>query len=82
MSQTAAPLALTDDDRAELGRWSQGRLPWLAERARATLARHSGLRDPGNVDTDQLARYQDAFRRYDIATLVGMIRVEASQAAS
>src|SRR6516164_5912971 len=31
MSQTAAPLVLTDDDRAELGRWSQGRLPWLAE---------------------------------------------------
>jgi RNA polymerase sigma-70 factor (ECF subfamily) len=52
------------------------------QRARATLARQSGLRDPGNVDADQLARYQDAFRRYDIATLVGMIRVEASQAAS
>jgi len=52
------------------------------QRARATLARQSGLRDPGNVDADQLARYQDAFRRYDIATLVGIIRVEASQAAS
>src|SRR5215470_12531452 len=38
MSQTAAPLALSDDDRAELGRWSQGRLPWLAERARIVLA--------------------------------------------
>ena len=52
------------------------------QRARATLARQPGLRDPGNVDADQLARYQDAFQRYDIATLVGMIRVEASQAAS
>jgi transposase-like protein/transposase/transcriptional regulator with XRE-family HTH domain len=31
-------LALTDDDRAELARWSQGRLPWLAERARIVLA--------------------------------------------
>src|SRR5204862_7927027 len=38
MSQTAAPLALTDEDRAELGRWSQDRLPWLAERARIVLA--------------------------------------------
>ena len=38
MPQTAAPLALTDDDRAELARWSQGRLPWLAERAQIVLA--------------------------------------------
>jgi transposase len=38
MSQTAAPLALTDEDRAELARWSKGRLPWLAERARIVLA--------------------------------------------
>src|SRR4249919_847379 len=38
MSQTAVPLTLTDDDRAELARWSQGRLPWLAERARIVLA--------------------------------------------
>src|SRR5580700_648277 len=38
MSQTTAPLVLTDDDRAELARWSQGRLPWLAERARIVLA--------------------------------------------
>src|SRR5580700_9102922 len=38
MPQTAAPLVLTDDDRAELACWSQGRLPWLAERARIVLA--------------------------------------------
>src|ERR1039457_5564003 len=38
MPQTAAPLALTDDDCAELARWSQGRLPWLAERGRIVLA--------------------------------------------
>ena len=38
MSQAAAPLALTDEDRAELARWSTGRLPWLAERARIVLA--------------------------------------------
>src|SRR5580700_9422673 len=38
MSQTAAPLVLTAEDRAELARWSQGGLPWLAERARIVLA--------------------------------------------
>ena len=51
------------------------------QRARATLARQSGPRAPGDIDADQLARYQDAFRRYDIAALVGIIRVEAGQAA-
>src|SRR5579872_1402227 len=34
----AAPLALTDDDRAELARWSKGGLPRLAERAQIVLA--------------------------------------------
>ena len=38
MEQTAAPLVLTAEDRAEPARWSQGRLPWLAERARIVLA--------------------------------------------
>src|SRR6201993_4298705 len=38
MSQTAVPLVLSGEDRAELARWSQGRLPWLAERARIVLA--------------------------------------------
>src|SRR5580698_71822 len=38
MPQTAAPLVLTAEDRAELVRWSQGRLPWLAERAKIVLA--------------------------------------------
>jgi transposase len=37
-TQTAVPLVLTDEDRTELVRWSQGRLPWLAERARIVLA--------------------------------------------
>src|SRR5689334_22359044 len=37
-SQTAVPLVLTDEDRAELVRWSQGRLPMRAERARIVLA--------------------------------------------
>src|ERR1700724_16038 len=31
MPETAAPLVLTAEDRAELARWSQGGLPWLAE---------------------------------------------------
>src|SRR5690242_12354476 len=51
------------------------------QRARPRLARHAVPRDPGNIDADQLARYQDAFRRYDIAALVRIIRVEAGQAA-
>ena len=38
MPQTAAPLVLTDEDRAELVRWSQGSSPMLAERARIVLA--------------------------------------------
>src|SRR5215467_13528981 len=38
MPQTVVLLALSDDDRAELARWSRGRLPWLAERARIVLA--------------------------------------------
>ena len=32
------PLVLADEDRAELVRWPQGELPWLAERARIVLA--------------------------------------------
>src|SRR5437762_10038456 len=38
MEQTAAPLVLTAEDRAELVRWSQGRSPMLAERGRIVLA--------------------------------------------
>src|SRR5215472_13777013 len=37
-SQMAVPLVLTDEDRAELVRWLEGGLPWLAERARIVLA--------------------------------------------
>ena len=37
-SQIAVPLVLTDEDRAELVRWLEGGLPWLAERARIVLA--------------------------------------------
>ena len=70
------------DEAAQVLGTSAAAVASSLQRARATLARQSGLRDPGNVDADQLARYQDAFRRYDIATLVGIIRVEASQAAS
>jgi LuxR family maltose regulon positive regulatory protein len=38
MSQAAAPLVLTDADRVELVRWSDGSVPWRAERARIVLA--------------------------------------------
>lgn len=40
------------------------------QRARAKLAEGTV---PGDVDEDQLARYLDAFRRYDLETLVGMV---------
>src|SRR5487761_2092009 len=38
MPQTAAPLALTDEDRAELARWSREGPAMLAERAQIVLA--------------------------------------------
>jgi transposase-like protein/transposase/transcriptional regulator with XRE-family HTH domain len=38
MPQTAVPLALTDDDRAELARWLRDGPPMRAERARIVLA--------------------------------------------
>jgi transposase len=38
MSQTAAPLVLSDEDRTELARWSQDGSPMLAGRARIVLA--------------------------------------------
>src|SRR5213083_719672 len=38
MPQTAEPLVLAGDDRAELARWSRGSSPMLAERARIVLA--------------------------------------------
>ena len=69
------------DEAAQLLGTSTAAVTSSLQRARATLTRQSGLRDPGNIDADQLARYQDAFRRYDIATLVRIIRVEAGQAA-
>ena len=69
------------DEAAQILGTSTAAVTSSLQRARATLARQSGPRAPGNIDTDQLARYQDAFRRYDIAALVGIIRVEAGQAA-
>jgi len=38
VSQTAVPLVLADEERAELARWSQEGWAWLAERARIVLA--------------------------------------------
>src|ERR1700755_2583020 len=37
-AQNAVPLVLSDEDRAELGRWLEGGLPWLALRAKIVLA--------------------------------------------
>jgi RNA polymerase sigma-70 factor, ECF subfamily len=69
------------DEAAQILGTSAAAVASSLQRARATLARQSGPRAPGNIDADQLARYQDAFRRYDIAALVGIIQVEAGQAA-
>jgi RNA polymerase sigma-70 factor (ECF subfamily) len=66
------------DEAAQLLGTSTAAVTSALQRARATLARQPGHRHPGNVDAEQLARYQDAFRRYDIATLVRIIRVEAT----
>ena len=49
------------------------------QRARATLAHAACPGEPGNVDARQLARYQDAFRRYDISALVSLIQVDVGQ---
>jgi transposase-like protein/transposase len=38
MAETAVPLVLADEDRAELARWSREGSAWLAERARIVLA--------------------------------------------
>jgi RNA polymerase sigma-70 factor (ECF subfamily) len=69
------------DEAAQVLGTSAAAVASSLQRARATLARQAGPRDPSNIDADQLARYQDAFRRYDIATLVRIIQVEAGQAA-
>jgi len=69
------------DEAAQLLGTTTAAVASSLQRARATLARQPGPRDPGSIDAGQLARYHDAFRRYDIAALVAMIRAEASQAA-
>lgn len=65
------------DEAAELLGTSVAAITSSRQRARATLARQSGLDGRGAVDTGQLARYQDAFQRYDIATLVRIIQTDA-----
>ena len=69
------------DEAAQILGTSVAAVASSLQRARVTLARPPGSRDHGNVDADQLARYQDAFRRYDIAMLVMIIRLEAGLAA-
>ena len=69
------------DEAAQILGTSAAAVASSLQRARARLARYSVPRDPGNINADQLARYQDAFRRYDIAALVRIIQIEAGQAA-
>jgi len=74
-------LRLRSDEAAQLLGTSAIAVASSLQRARATLARLSHPHAPGNVDADQLAQYLDAFRRYDTAMLVAMIRVEVDAAA-
>jgi RNA polymerase sigma-70 factor, ECF subfamily len=69
------------DEAAQMLGTSAAAIASSLQRARATLARPSGPRDPRNIDADQLARYQDAFRRYDIGMLIRILKVEAGAAA-
>ncbi len=70
------------DEAAQLLGTSVAAISSSLQRARATLARQSGCCGHGAVDTGQLARYQDAFARYDIATLVQIIQTDAAPAAN
>jgi RNA polymerase sigma-70 factor (ECF subfamily) len=52
------------------------------QRARATLARVGGAREPRPLDADDrelLARYVDAFERYDIDAFVRLLHEDATQ---
>ena len=73
-------LRCPSDEAAQVLGTSAAAVASSLQRARATLARQSDPCDRGNIDADQLARYQDAFRHHDIAALVRIIRVEAGQA--
>jgi RNA polymerase sigma-70 factor (ECF subfamily) len=54
----------------------------MLQRARATLAvHHRPTIDPGDLDADQharLARYVDAFERYDMDALVALLHDDAT----
>ena len=65
---------------AELLETSVASVNSALQRARATLATRDLGDPPGQVDTDQqalLARYVDAFERYDIASLVSLLHDDA-----
>ncbi len=67
MSRPAAPLVLTDDDRIELARFSQGGSPRLAERARIVLAcaesaaGNAGVAAQLGLTTDTVRKWRTRF---------------------
>ena len=67
-------------EAAELLDTSVASINSALQRARATLdSANVHASEPGEVDRDLLARYVDAFQRYDIDALTSLIREDATQ---
>jgi RNA polymerase sigma-70 factor (ECF subfamily) len=70
------------DEVAELLDTTTAAVNSALQRAHAALAERGGVPEPATLDDDDrelLARYLDAFERYDIDTLVGLLRDDATQ---
>src|SRR6266542_6423101 len=87
MSRPAAPLVLTDDDRIELARFSQGGSPRLAERARMVLAcaesaaGNAGVAAQLGLPTDPVRQWRTRFADAGLAGLADHDRPGRPKAA-